>query len=744
MMKIWLTTLLVVICFANVFSQTDIYVGTNDGNNNNKVVNGYYNYSKFQYIYHPEEIGNSGDIIKIAFNVAGWTYDNSTGILENLVIKVGHTSLDYFSSSSYSNDANIIVWSGDYDPELGWNEFQFNQSFGYNGVDNLIISIECADGDWMGNPVPNFQYDAVAEYRSCRGYSDSSNPPSPYREKYLPVTKLTMGNLVPPLEISAITTNTSCSSTIGGSVDVTVTGGEAPYTYSWSSGQTTEDIANLSGGTYTLTVTDASGRAQNKSFEISNNVIWAYKQGIINPVGDASRLRKIEAEGKYNNWARSSNRLDGDGKLSFTIPSIGTYWTIGLSTQKHTEGNYNAIDFGWEMWGTSIWIDESGSSPDFLYPSAGDKMSIVRQGTRILYYHNDTKLVHEGYLSLGSPLYVEAVIDGFGDEIEDITIDFCVPIELSTTHVNVSEESAGSIDLTVVGGLAPYSYSWSSGDVTEDINSLPAGEYTVTVTDSRGEVAQTSVKISNQILWDYLVGIDVVDPNSGDELRKTAIDSRTNNWAVAKNVLVGDGELKVTFDGPGDYWVIGFSTQKHTEGTFYATDFAIESYGSTMWISESGAFPWFTSTSAGDEFVIRREGSAIKYYYNGTDLNEDSYVPADEPLYLEAVIRNQYEAIENIEIDFGVPMKLSSTLSHPTKTQKGSISLNPTGGVAYYSYNWNNNSTDQNLTDLHPGFYDVQITDALGQYLTEEFIICLLYTSPSPRDRQKSRMPSSA
>ena len=25
-----------------------------------------------------------------------------------------------------------------------------------------------------------------------------------------------------------------------------------------------------------------------------------------------------------------------------------------------------------------------------------------------------------------------------------------------------------------------------------------------------------------------------------------------------------------------------------------------------------------------------------------------------------------------------------------------------------------------------------------------EFIICLLYTSPSPRDRQKSRMPSSA
>ena len=30
------------------------------------------------------------------------------------------------------------------------------------------------------------------------------------------------------------------------------------------------------------------------------------------------------------------------------------------------------------------------------------------------------------------------------------------------------------------------------------------------------------------------------------------------------------------------------------------------------------------------------------------------------------------------------------------------------------------------------------------QYVDELIQICLLYTSPSPRDRQKSRMPSSA
>ena len=36
------------------------------------------------------------------------------------------------------------------------------------------------------------------------------------------------------------------------------------------------------------------------------------------------------------------------------------------------------------------------------------------------------------------------------------------------------------------------------------------------------------------------------------------------------------------------------------------------------------------------------------------------------------------------------------------------------------------------------------VIDKLIQEITKEYNICLLYTSPSPRDRQKSRMPSSA
>lgn len=52
-------------------------------------------------------------------------------------------------------------------------------------------------------------------------------------------------------------------------------------------------------------------------------------------------------------------------------------------------------------------------------------------------------------------------------------------------HVQCHGAGDGFIDLSIVGGTAPYNYLWSTGASTEDLNKLRAGNYLVTVTDGR-------------------------------------------------------------------------------------------------------------------------------------------------------------------------------------------------------------------------------------------------------------------
>ncbi len=64
-----------------------------------------------------------------------------------------------------------------------------------------------------------------------------------------------------PINLSATTTSVPCAGVPTGSVDLSVSGGTAPYTYLWSNNQTTQDLSNVTAGTYTVTVTDAKGCA---------------------------------------------------------------------------------------------------------------------------------------------------------------------------------------------------------------------------------------------------------------------------------------------------------------------------------------------------------------------------------------------------------------------------------------------------------------------------------------------------
>ena len=73
--------------------------------------------------------------------------------------------------------------------------------------------------------------------------------------------------------------------------------------------------------------------------------------------------------------------------------------------------------------------------------------------------------------------------------IQSVSIDNPYLVDSMTNNILTTNESCngaadGSIDFTVSGGAPPYTFLWSNGQITEDLENLPTGDYWITVTDS--------------------------------------------------------------------------------------------------------------------------------------------------------------------------------------------------------------------------------------------------------------------
>ncbi len=112
---------------------------------------------------------------------------------------------------------------------------------------------------------------------------------------------------------------------------------------------------------------------------------------------------------------------------------------------------------------------------------------------------NDIENLVSGVVDLSSWL-----VDGTDDDL--VALGFqpvagaCsgTPVSLSQTTTNVScfSFTDGAIDLTISGGTLPYTILWSNSETTEDISSLAAGTYDVTVTDANLSSATLSVVVT--------------------------------------------------------------------------------------------------------------------------------------------------------------------------------------------------------------------------------------------------------
>jgi gliding motility-associated-like protein len=277
--------------------------------------------------------------------------------------------------------------------------------------------------------------------------------------------------------------NISCNGANDGAIDINVTGGATPYTYTWSNGATTQDISALTPGTYTVTVND------------NNNCPAIFMATITEPGILAVSGTTVNAGCGVP-----------DGRVDISVNGGTSPFTFSWSTGATTEdllnvpaGNYDVtVTDANNCTGTnSFTVISPGNMDVTLTPtdascvgvSNGSVSSTVTGGIAPYQYVWSTGATTTGITNVAKGTYTVTVSDAANcTVVESVVVDAEEVIDLAAviTGINCDYDTIGAIKLIISGGTPPYTADWSTGEQGQTITGLTAGTYTTTVTDANG------------------------------------------------------------------------------------------------------------------------------------------------------------------------------------------------------------------------------------------------------------------
>ena len=145
------------------------------------------------------------------------------------------------------------------------------------------------------------------------------------------------------LTVTFTTTPASSPDANDGSVDITVSGGTPPYTFSWDNGSTDEDQKDLAKGTYTVTVTDANGCTTTITVEIGTSAVIDPEYLALFKIAPNPMEDYVTVHLKFNESISGKIEIvDFSGKVIKTIPVNGNEVIKKLTLETTPAGVYFA------------------------------------------------------------------------------------------------------------------------------------------------------------------------------------------------------------------------------------------------------------------------------------------------------------------------------------------------------------------------------------------------------------------
>ncbi|MBI3883250.1 MAG: SprB repeat-containing protein, partial [Sphingobacteriales bacterium] len=304
----------------------------------------------------------------------------------------------------------------------------------------------------------------------------------------------------PASAVSATATQTpvSCAFSSDGTATVTAAGGVGPYSYQWYkesgsgfggwvllTGKTTVTLTNITTGNYQVIVTDSHG-CQGVATIYVSRPDYVYATTVVT---------NVTCKGG-NNGTITATPLGGVG-APYTYQ-----WSTGETTAKITKpvGTYSltvkdangciSSEYAVDITEPAILaLQTSGTNVSCNGGNDATATATVTGGTAPYSYTWSTGATTATVSGLTANTYTVTINDsnhcGPVTKQVQLTQPAVLAAQLTATPVTCNGRYDGTATATVTGGTTPYSYTWSSGATTATVSGLPAGTYTVTITDAK-------------------------------------------------------------------------------------------------------------------------------------------------------------------------------------------------------------------------------------------------------------------